>query len=316
MNAVAELDHVTKRYGERTALSQVSLEIQDGEILVLIGPNGAGKTTLVRILSGLLLPDEGRVQVLGHNPHRSAPALRQEIAVVPQQAGPDPSATPWEHVYDYLLARGVPSPAARQQAEEALRDLDLWDSRHRLTHTLSGGYQRRVLLAMALAASPRLLILDEPTTALDPAIRRHTWNVLATKRRGSILLTTHDMAEAEALADRVAVLAKGQLVAVATPGQLRDRLPAQERVHVDMDPQDPRAASLAEFGAVEPYGGKVVVYPGSPASTRHLVDALLNEGISFTVQSTTLEDVYLRLLTAPQPSVAPGRSAEARHAVS
>jgi ABC-type multidrug transport system ATPase subunit len=163
---------------------------------------------------------------------------------------------------------------------------------------LSGGYQRRVLLAMALGVGPRLLLLDEPTTGLDPGARRQLWNRLVEAKQGtSILITTHDMGEAEILSDRIALISGGRLVAMGRLTDLLARLPSSERVVLDGTPAPSVGAEvLSAHGFVEAVAGRRVVYPADADAARRLVTELLRREVSFSVQSTTLEDVYFRLL--------------------
>ena len=300
----AELVEVTKRYGEQTALHTVSLDIRPGEILVIVGPNGAGKTTLARILATLLRPTGGRVFVDGVDAVADPATVRRGIAIVPQGVMPDPYTTAWEHVYYYLQARGLDRQTASTRTTAILQALDLWDQRDLRAQRLSGGYQRRVILAMALATRPRLLLLDEPTTALDPAARRQVWSILASIRpQTSILLTTHDMNEAEMLNDRIALIASGRLVALDTLAALLRRLPSREKLLVD------RAGCpdvrLERFGEVQQVAGHTVVYPHDTGAAKAIATVLVEAGVSFSAQPTNLEDCYFRLVAERQPTSLP-----------
>lgn len=300
MTATCEMRAVTKRYGERVALRGVSLDIRPNEILGLVGPNAAGKTTLVRIAATLLQPDGGTVEICGSDAVADPRAVRPWLAIVPQGAQPDPFATPWEHTFHYLCARGVKHHEASSRAEKVLRDLDIWEHRDLRAQKLSGGYQRRILLAMALAASPRLLLLDEPTTALDPGARRVMWNLLADLRDGtSILLTTHDMHEAEVLSDRIALIADGEIVATGTLDELLATVPAREKFVVEQPPDTLPATLLDRYGTVSRVAGKHAVYPRSEQDSRALASLLLDANARFSVERVDLEDVYFELLAKP-----------------
>lgn len=299
-----EVSHVTKRFGDKAALRDVSISIGAGEIVTLVGPNGAGKTTLVRLIAALARPDEGKILVCGRD--TSAPrAVRPLIAIVPQGAIPDPYATPWEHTNLYLQIRGFDKNTAARGAEDALRRFDLWDLRSVRCQELSGGYQRRVLICMALATRPKVLLLDEPSTALDPGAKRQTWNRLAEIRgETSILLTTHDMAEAEQLSDRIALISEGRLIAVDRLDELLDRLPSKEKFVINGDGAPP---AIERYGQVDRVVDKYVVYPPDETTRQALVTELLEFGSSFSLEATNLEDVYFRVLGG---SGAPGIDAD------
>lgn len=293
--SVVELDSVSKRYGDTVALEQVSLTVDLGQVVVLVGPNGAGKTTLVRIACALLGADSGTVRVAGVDARSRPAAARHHVAFVPQGAAPDLNLSPYEHVFFYLLARDVPRRQARQRSLEVLEALDLTGCRDRLVHTLSGGYQRRVLIAMCMAARPRVLVLDEPTTALDPEIRRQTWRQLDELRPDSaILVTTHDMAEAEVIADRIVLLSAGRVVAADTTKRLIARLPMDRKVVVDAAAE--QLSALWPEVRVERLAGRSVLLPSGPGELKEWVNRLTGARMPFAVEPCRLEDVYFRLL--------------------
>ena len=297
MSHVANVRSVSKNFGDVKALDNVSLDIERGEILTLVGPNGAGKTTLTSILSTLLRPSSGTVMVNGFDTAVDATAARRTLSLVPQGVSPDPFTTPKEHVDLYLRARGVDRRTAAARTRELLTVLDLWDRKDVRTQKLSGGYQRRVILAMALATRPTLLLLDEPTTALDPAVRRQTWKMLADVRHEtSILITTHDMGEAQMLSDRVALMAKGGIVGVDTVPSLLKQLPSTEKLVVSSATDDLGDLDLAKFGKVSPVAGRTVLFPTDTAAAAAAAEQLTRAGMEFARQSTDLEDCYFLLL--------------------
>jgi ABC-2 type transport system ATP-binding protein len=220
--AALEVDALSHTYGERRALDTLSLAVGAGEILGLLGPNGSGKSTVFRILSTLITPTSGTVRVFGDDV-RSAPArVRRAMGVVFQSAALDPLLTVDENLRHHGLLYGLHGTPLAARATAVLDALGLADRRRDLVRTRSGGLARRVEVAKALLSAPRLLVLDEPSTGLDPAARRDLWSVLVRLRAEfgtTIVLTTHLMDEAAAC-DRVALLDQGRLVALGTPGEL------------------------------------------------------------------------------------------------
>ncbi len=211
-----------KRYGDNHAVRGVDLEVSAGEIFAFLGPNGAGKTTTVEILEGYRSRDDGEVEVLGRDPRHATREWRSRIGVVLQTCAVQPELT----VAELLTLYGSYYPAPLS-VDETLELVGLRDERDRRAGALSGGQQRRLDVGLALVGDPALLFLDEPTTGFDPSARHHTWEVIAGLRDigKTVFLTTHYMDEAQALADRVAVIARGQIVAEGTPEDLggRDR---------------------------------------------------------------------------------------------
>jgi ABC-2 type transport system ATP-binding protein len=281
-----------KAYGELTALDGVDLTVGRGEVLALLGPNGAGKTTMVEILEGHRRADAGSVSVLGYDPGKRERAFRAKIGIVLQEAGLDPAITVREALELYGAAYPNPKPAL-----ELLELVGLEDRPDERASNLSGGQRRRLDLALGLVGDPELIFLDEPTTGFDPAARRQSWETIANLRSlgKSILLTTHYMEEAQRLADRVVVLARGRVVAEGTPDELGSddasslvgfRLPAfHEGLALPAD-------ALVDRGAVS---------FRTDTPTRDLAPLLewaAHRGMELehlTVTRPTLEDVYLDL---------------------
>ncbi|MDE1821928.1 MAG: ABC transporter ATP-binding protein [Euryarchaeota archaeon] len=213
--SVIEAQALGKTYpGGTRALQDVSLSVREGEIYCLLGRNGAGKTTLLRILATQLAPNEGTARVMGHDVVRDPWAIRDHIAVVPQGAIPHGWNTPDEAVYRIARIRGVAREEARRRTDEVLRDLDLWEHRHKMIFDLSGGTKQRVVIAYAFVVRPELLFLDEPTIGLDPIARRGIWRILRRLKRDgcTFLLTSHYLDEVEALADRLAIIDRGRVL--------------------------------------------------------------------------------------------------------
>jgi len=287
--------------GETQALDGVDLDVKRGEVLALLGPNGAGKTTLVEILEGHRTADAGAVTVLGHDPARREREFRARIGIVLQEEGIDKTLTAREVVDLYSAAYPNPRPAA-----EVLDLVGLGDRADVRVAALSGGQRRRLDLALGIAGDPELVFLDEPTTGFDPSARRHSWELISALRDlgKTILLTTHYMDEAQHLADRVVVIARGKVIAEGTPdtlgagvseatlvsfrtpyGVAEDVLPLPEDAEVE------RRDRLVSFRTRTP--------------TRDLAPLLQwaeEAGIeleALTVTRPSLEDVYLQLTEEP-----------------
>ncbi|MFI7444742.1 ABC transporter ATP-binding protein [Nonomuraea indica] len=285
-----------KEYGTVKAVDGVSLTVERGEVFALLGPNGAGKTTTVEILEGHRRRDGGEVSVLGFDPATGGRAYRERIGIVLQEAGFEEEFSVAELVR--LYAGFYPRP---RDPEEVIEQVGLKDKRDARVRTLSGGQRRRLDLALGLVGAPELLFLDEPTTGFDPSARHHAWELIDGLRSSgtTILLTTHYMDEAQHLADRVAVLRAGRLVAVGAP----DTLIAAERTSV-LSFRLPEGTVLADLpsltGHVEAHGAAVSVQTDQPARDMHaLTGWALERGTeltSLTLARPSLEDVYLDLV--------------------
>lgn len=216
MNAI-EIRHLTKRFGAVTAVRDLSLSVREGELFSLLGLNGAGKSTTIKILSGLLEPDAGETLLEGISVQKDPWTVKALLAVSPQETAVAPNLTARENLRFMCGIHGLPSPAAEAKTAELTRQLGLDPVLDRRAGKLSGGYQRRLSIAMALISEPRILFLDEPTLGLDVVARRELWDVIrGLHGKITILLTTHYMEEAQALSDRVGILAGGQLRALGT----------------------------------------------------------------------------------------------------
>jgi ABC-2 type transport system ATP-binding protein len=271
-----------KAYGENVAVDSVDLQVYRGEVFALLGPNGAGKTTTVEILEGYRIRDAGEVSVLGVDPSGAESAVnawRSRIGIVLQGTGEFDELTVAEVVHHF--AAFYPAP---DDPDEVIKRVGLADKATARTHTLSGGQKRRLDVALGIVGRPELLFLDEPTTGFDPEARREFWQLIRDLAAGgtTIVLTTHYLQEAEALADRVGVIARGALIALGTPGQLGDRENALATVSwrtpdgvLEREQTATPTALVAEL-AVR-YGGEA---PG------------------LTVTRPTLEDVYLQMIGA------------------
>ena len=223
---VISVENLVHRYENRTALNGVSFDVRPAELFGLLGPNGSGKTTLFRILSTLMLPTAGRATMMGYDASQEPARLRRQIGVVFQAQSVDLKLTAHENLWHQGHLYGLRGSALKQRIREILSRVGLADRAHDLVETFSGGMQRRIELAKGLLHHPGVLLLDEPTTGLDPGARRDLWQYLATLRdeeHVSVLVTTHLMEEAERC-DRLAILNEGNLVALGTPAELKSEI--------------------------------------------------------------------------------------------
>jgi len=283
--AVAELRGVHKRYGKVDALQGVDLQLRPGELVALLGPNGAGKTTAVSILLGQRRPDAGLARLFGRNP--TLPAARRPVGATLQESGFPDNLTVAE-VVD-LVRVHYPHPAARW---ELLGRFGLSEVAGRRAGGLSGGQTRRLAVALAFAGRPRLAVLDEPTTGLDVEARHRLWEVLRAfvADGGSVLLTTHYLEEAQALASRVLVLAGGQVIARGSVDDITART-GLSRVHL----QAPALPDLPGVTHIEANNGSYTLYTADPDE---LVRALTLKGVAFSglrVERASLEEAFLHL---------------------
>ncbi len=291
---------LTKAYGPTTVLRGVDLDVAAGTVLALLGPNGAGKTTLVRILATLIPPDGGTATVAGRDVVGEARAVREAISLTGQYAAVDELLTGTENLILAGRLRRLGRAGARRRAAELLEQFDLADAGGRLARTYSGGMRRRLDLAMSLVRAPQVLFLDEPTTGLDPRSRQTTWDAVAALARDgvTVLLTTQYLEEADQLADRVALLDRGAVVAEGTPDELKAQL-AGDRVELTLDEPE-RALAVLGSGAVLDAPRRTVTVPtdGSAAVVRDLLNDLAGYGVRVdrvAVHRPSLDDVFLTL---------------------
>ncbi|MGH8867353.1 MAG: ATP-binding cassette domain-containing protein [Actinomycetes bacterium] len=299
---------LVKRFGETTALDGVDLEVHAGTVLGLLGPNGAGKTTAVRVLGTLLQPDAGHATVGGFDVTRDAHRVRQMIGLTGQYASVDEALTGAENLLLIGRLLGIPRPEAKARARELLTGFDLADAADRATKTYSGGMRRRLDLAASLVGRPQFLFLDEPTTGLDPRSRSELWDLVRGLVAGgvTVLLTTQYLDEADTLADDIAVVDHGRVIATGTPAELKAKTGGQNLAVRAVDESDlPTVIAVVhELTRIAPeVTDQLVTAPVTdpavvPAVVRRLDDAgvLLAE---LSLRGSSLNEVFLSLTGHP-----------------
>jgi ABC-2 type transport system ATP-binding protein len=304
MHAIISVSNLSKIYASGFhALKGINLEIRRGEIFALLGPNGAGKTTLISTICGIVNPTEGTISVNGHDIVRDYRAARSMIGLVPQELTTDAFETVWATV---SFSRGLfGKPKNPAHIEKVLKDLSLWDKKDSRVMTLSGGMKRRLLIAKALSHEPQILFLDEPTAGVDVNLRRDMWQLVRSlKATGTtIILTTHYINEAEEMADRVAVINRGEIMLVENTVDLMRKLGKKQLTLQLPKPLDSVPAKLAAYRLDLSSDGCALTYTYDVQGERNGIIALLQDlnaaGIVFSDLQTTessLEDIFVGLL--------------------
>lgn len=304
MAAIVDISGLTKTYeGGFQALKGVSLQIEEGEILALLGPNGAGKTTMISIVTGITSPTSGSVTVGGHDILSDFRKARSLIGLVPQEIALEPFTKVIDSVRFTRGLFGKPNDDA--YLEKVLRQLSLWDKRNARTMELSGGMKRRVLIAKALSHEPRVLFLDEPTAGVDVELRKDMWEMVEELRTDgvTIILTTHYIEEAEAIADRVAVINSGELLLVEEKAGLMAQL-GQKHLHIELqEPVEALPDGLAGYDLVLDEDGHGMTYTYDTNAERTGITALLQDlagaGLALKdlrTEQSSLEDIFVGLV--------------------
>ena len=299
MTAAVHVRDLVKRYGDLAAVDGVSLEVEHGEIVGLLGPNGAGKTTTLECILGLRTPDSGVIGIEGLDSLRQTAAARARVGAVLQTTTLQDRITPREALRLFAALHGRP----RTRAEALLEEFSLADKAGAAFETLSGGQRQRLALAIAFVHEPRVVVLDEPTAGLDPAARRDLHERIQRLRAGgcAVLLSTHDMAEAQRLCDRLAIIAGGRILATGTPEGLIAQSGAMARVRLrTVPPLEPaHVATLAGVESCTSTDGTLVLHTRDTRRTLAAVAQVLaqetREVCEMHVEPPTLEDAFLRL---------------------
>jgi ABC-2 type transport system ATP-binding protein len=303
-NAI-EVEHIIKKYGDFTAVDDISFQVKDEEIFGLLGPNGAGKSTLIRMMTTLIPITAGIARIAGYDVQKQPDAARRRIGVIPQALTSDLDLTIEENLNIYAKLYDVPAKKRKAAIDELLELVDLTKWRDAQTKTLSGGMRRRLEIARGLVHSPQIFFLDEPTTGLDPVSRVAVWEMLTNikaHRKLTILITTHYMDEADRLCDRVAIVDHGKLVALDSPAALKASVPGSNVIEVQFEnPPIGWEARLRQLNAVtsvqsESAGMYRVLSSNGSQTTTELVESAVHAGValkSLSVQNTTLDDVFV-----------------------
>ena len=308
MRNILEINELSKTYENGfSALSNASLKVREGEILALLGPNGAGKTTLISTICGISVPTSGQITVGGFDIQSQYREARKLIGLVPQEI----TLEPFEKVINTIrFSRGLFGKSKDDaHVEKVLRSLSLWDKKDSRIMQLSGGMKRRVLIAKALAHEPRLLFLDEPTAGVDVELRQSMWTVVEELRKDgvTIILTTHYIEEAEAIADRIAVIAKGSIRLVEEKAALMKRLGKKSLILELQNQMDQIPQGLSDFRVVLSDDGTQLIYEYDTQAERTGIARLLTasgeQGIGLKdlqTSQSSLEDIFVNLLKEGQ----------------
>ena len=304
MNKIISINKLSKKYkNDFDALKNINLNINENEILALLGPNGAGKTTLISIICGIVNPSDGQVLVNGYDIVKDFRKTRSMIGLVPQELTLETFETVFNNVsYTRGLYGKAPNP---EYIEKTLKELSLWDKRKAKINELSGGMKRRVLIAKALSHEPSILFLDEPIAGVDVELRQEMWNVIEALRHTgvTIILTTHYIEEAEAIADRVAVINHGELIVADTKSNLIDRL-GKKTLTIDLhDTIENLPESLCKFDLTIVNNGNSIDYSYDRESQQTGITTLLQEmrrsGLrlkDLKTEQSSLESIFVELV--------------------
>jgi len=302
--AAVWVDALTKRYGDTVAVDRVSFSVARGEVFGFLGPNGAGKTTTIRMLTGVVRPDEGSARVLGYDVVAHPVPAKRLMGIVPEMANVYIDLSAWNNLMFMAELYGVPARVSRERARELLSRFGLEDRARRPARTLSKGLRQRLLICMALMGEPEILFLDEPTVGLDMHSARLIRRLIGELNRGgmTVFLTTHNIDEASRLCHRIAVMNRGRLAAADTPGRLAERFARTRSVEVsfeDADVSEEELGALPGVVRVAGEGGRVRLFTADPSAVVYaLTEHARARGLRFASLKTlepSLEDAFVEI---------------------
>lgn len=299
---------LTKEFGDFTAVSNISLNVPEGEVLALLGPNGAGKTTTVRMLGSILKPTSGYARIAGYDTVAEANHVRRVIGLLTEFPGLYLRMKGLDYLHFFGELQGMPSKVIRQRSEELLKRFELWEARHKQLGKYSKGMKQKLTLVRAMLHDPLVLFLDEPTSAMDPHSAKLVRDAIADLRqeKRTVVLCTHNLAEAEQLADRIAIIHRGQIIAQGTPVELKQRLLGDPMMELRMaSPMNGLLSSLVDKLDVVAYGQDWIRYtvPNPTQFNPQFLAELARQNvpiITLSEVSRSLEEVYLRIVEADQ----------------
>lgn len=302
-NSIIAAERLTKKFDDLLAVNNISFEIYEGEVFGVLGPNGAGKTTTIRMLTGVLTPTSGTISILDKSMPREAISIRANIGVLPETANVYGDLTGIQNLELYGRLYGLDNKRIRERSENLLRDMSLFEQKDQIAKIYSKGMKQRLSLAMTLMSQGQILFLDEPTSGLDPKSALQIRKVISelADSQKTILLTTHNMKEAEELCDRVAIMNHGQIAVIDTPNNLRSAFEEHQSVIIEFSdtPDIEAIRSISVVREAAATGTRVRCYTSDPGEAlTQLVDLARVSGLRILhaqTQSATLEDVFLSL---------------------
>jgi len=306
MESAVKVQKVSKYYGQVAAISNISFNVMKGEIFGLLGPNGAGKTTLINIIAGIIPPSSGDVEILGYSLKENLLKVKSLIGFCPQESVAYDFLSALENLLFYAGLYGIPKREAKRRAMELLDLVGLRDNAKKKVGKYSGGMKKRLNLAIALINDPQVILLDEPTTGLDPQIRRMMWDKIRElkKERKTILMATHYMEEADTLSERVAIMDKGKIIALGRPEDLKGELGEYSSIELEVKEVvkglDEKLSKFSERGKIIVTGeNRLRLYVKDPDLVLpHVVETAVNLGakvLAVHISEPTLEDLFIKL---------------------
>jgi len=301
---IIEIDSITKRFGNLTAVDQVSLKVKEGEVFGLLGPNGAGKTTLISMLCTILYPNSGRAKINGYDIVKNPDYVRKSIGIVFQDPSLDDRLTGKENLELHAMLYNIDKKTREKRIGKVLEIVELKERANDLVRTYSGGMRRRLEIARGLVHYPRVLFLDEPTLGLDPQTREHVWEYikqLVKKEKITIVMTTHYMEEADALCGRIAIIDRGKIIALGTPAALKNSIGEETVILKIPDSDKPKTKEKIKkvFPKSKELDGRVFIpVKNAERQIKKIYEKAKKAGIEFIeigIHKPTLNDVFLHL---------------------